>query len=337
MVEVRRQFKDKKENIISLGGYYQVNTVDGPLVGGEQNLYESSVNALIELPLKDNQAIFAGINGYHSSYTETDLSYKLFYKKKTTEHEAFRFGYSTSVRGPDIFFARIEDTLAYPPPAFTPVLVIGGNPDLENEKFSFTEISYEHRTPASSFQARAYAGTVENRMTGVYTGEPPVDYEGMTLFPAAFVNMEEDNDQFGLTTTWDRRFSEKFRATISYRYLRAKNGDDSTSFYSPKHSANTSITFTPDSKLALNLFTKTYSSYTTDEGFLAGTPAVAGHTKLDFSASLKTTKDGSQSLWFRINNVTDKKTVEAYTNAAFIPGAGYEIGRQITAGYSFRF
>jgi len=338
-IEVRKQFTDTGKRIISLGAYYQEISVSGDVYGpNNQNLYESSANVLVEQPLKDNQSILIGLNGYHSSYTGTDPSYKIFYKKKTTKKEAFRFGYSTSVRGPDIFFSRMADYYINPPPTFAPVRIAGGNSDLDNEEFDSFEVSYERRTPSSSIQSRVYKGKVSNRIVAQWDGTPTIPMPGGGLvYPQEFINEDQDNKQIGITTTWDKSFSKKWTSTVTWRYLRAKNEDGQTSFYSPKNVLNFMATYKPVNRWSLNLFSKTTTSYSTEESGSIGTAPVSGYTKLDFAAKYKVTEDGSQQCWIKVTNLTDREVVEAYGLAAGVAGPGWEIGRMFTAGYSFKF
>jgi outer membrane cobalamin receptor len=340
-IEARKQFTDSGNRIISLGAYYQEITAYGELYGYEDaNLYESSVNALVEQPLKDNQSIFIGVNGYHSSYTSTDLSYKVSYNKKTRKDEVWRLGYGNSVRGPDVFFSKMADVfIPVPdpnPPFYTLERLAGGNPYLENEEFVFSELSYEKRTRNASLQSRLSIGKSENRIVVRDNGDPPIPYGSVLFYPQEYANEEGNTRQIALTSTWDRNFSSKWRSTLTWRYLRAKNSNDSTSYYSPKHSINLMAAYTPTSKLAFTLFSKTYTSYNTSDG-TSISDGVGGYTKIDLAAKFKTTSDDSQSLWIRLNNITDKKNVESYGLAAGATSPGWEIGRQFTAGYSFKF
>jgi len=335
-VEARKQFVDSGNRIITIGGYYQELSLEGNIYGNEAaNLYESSVNTLVEQPLKDDQSIFIGLNGYHSSYTGSDLSYKLFYKKKTQDNEAFRVGYSTSVRGPDIVFSKMEDLIVNFPPPTGPARLLGGNPDLENEEFSFAEVSYEKHTTNSNLISRFYVGKSKNRIIAIDDLANPINIFGNIIYPQLFVNDEEDSDQLGLTTTWDRTLGEKWRSTLTWRYLHATDGTGATTEYSPKHVINFMAAFNVSNKLNLTLFSKTSTSYVVNNSDTSALPA-SGYTKLDFAARFKMTKDSSQQLWLRIDNITDRKVVESYGNGGeFAPG--WEIGRMFTAGYSIRF
>jgi len=340
--EARKQFAHDGNKIITLGGYYMETAVNGSAYGNEEaKVYESSGNALVEWSLKDEQSIFAGINAFHSSFTGTDPSYKIFYKKKTQKDEVFRVGYSTSVRGPDIFFTETADLIVPRPPAMGgPLKLRGGNDALENEEFSCAEISYEKRTPSSSLQSRFYIGDIDNRIFTIRTGEsftPPMPPGAPTMHAMEFVNEEETIEQLGLTTTWDRNFSKKWRSTLSWRYLNATNESGVTSFYSPKHAINFSATYLPSDKLSLNLFSKTNTHYSTEDGTLQGTNDVGGYTKLDLAIRYKLNHKKSQECWLKINNITDREIIEGYGIQPSMPGPGWEIGRQFTAGYSFKF
>jgi hypothetical protein len=336
-VEARKQFTDNGNRIISIGSYYQEITANGELYGyKEANLYESSINALVEQPLKDSQSIFIGVNGYHSSYTSTDLSYKVSYKKETRKEEAWRLGYGTSVRGPDVFFSKMADVMIPTPPLGDLVRLAGGNEDLENEEFVFSELTYEKRTRNAAFQSRFYIGKSENRIVARDNGDPPIFIGTGFINPQEFANEDGSTKQIGLTTTWDRNFSSRWRSTLTWRYLRATNDDGSTSFYSPKHAINFMASYSPTSRLALTLFSKTYTSYNTSDG-TAISDDVGGYTKVDLTARFKTTRDESQALWLRLNNITDKEVVESYGLASGATGAGWQIGRQFTAGYSIKF
>jgi len=213
-------------------------------------------------------------------------------------------------------------------------IVSVGNLDLENETFDSFELSYERRTAVSALISRFYKGTVEDRIIAVLDPALPLP---AGRFGQRFDNDSQGSDQIGLTTTWDRTFSKKWSSTITWRYLRAKSDDGTTSFYSPKHVINLMATYNPLDRLTLNLFSKTTTSYSTEEGTQIGTDFVGGYTKLDFAVKYKTVKDGSQQLWLRINNLTDREVVEAYGLGAGTFGPGWENGRNFTAGYSFKF
>jgi outer membrane cobalamin receptor len=339
-LEARRQFKDQRDRVFTFGGYYQRFELSGDShAPGDHKLFEKSVNALMEQPLSDTQSIFVGINGYHSSYTHSDFSYKLSYKKDTADNEAFRLSYGTSVKGPDIFFNSLDIVSIPLPPTMTPVVFLDPTADLDNEEFDFAELSYERRTTVSSVQARVYKGTLKNRAIFYRTSDTPYDIFGNQVYPLGIANDEGESEQIGVTTTWDRRYSSKWRSTLTYRYLRATNSDGQDSWYSPKHVANLVATYKPDEKHSLALFTKTCSSYITDDesASFTGTDPSPGYTKFDFIASVKTNRDLSQELWLRVDNLTDKEVVESYGLSGESLSPGFASGRRVSVGYSFKF
>ena len=313
----------------------------------EQNTYENSLSVLGEFPLRSGESLFLGVNRYDSSTLGKHWTWKALLRKELSKGEVFRFGYGTSVRGPDLIALYFSDiNLMQPNPSPPPLAMsrtlLGGNEDLEVEEFDFAELGYEKRWEQSSLQARAYYGTAKNMLSLRTTGEPPIDLSpvGGPILPVLeFFNDDNESTLFGFTSTWDHKFNEKWSTLLSWRYLHAEKDDGSKIRYSPRNHINLTMTYKGDERSSLNLTSRTYSSYGTGENAFSAGGKVDGYTVFDFAAKKSLGPENKQSLWLKVLNLSDRRVIEAYPSTTFPPteSPAWFTERRIVAGYSFRF
>jgi len=343
-VNVRRYVRDRAGRRFSFGGYYEHLLAEGTQYGpGEHNLYEASVDASAEIPLRRSASLLLGINRYGSNVVDGTFTWKAFLRRRLASNRVVRLGYATSVRGPDLAtldYARLDVPVPSPPFPSPWVNFITANPNLDVEEFEIAELGFEHRTDRSSLQFRLYAGTARNLLAFAPSGDPPIDltpYGGPYLLPLTFVNDPGEVDVLGCTATYDSQLSRAWRLLLSWRYLDAEEADGADRVMSPRNKFTVNATYRPDDRSSFNLTARTTSGYLTSDPPFNDSAPVASHTIFDMALRFRTGATRDDAIFLTVNNLTDRRVTELYSRTANPPLPGWVAHRQAVIGYSIRF
>jgi len=128
-----------------------------------------------------------------------------------------------------------------------------------------------------------------------------------------------------------------WRLLLSWRYCDTDNDDGSERILSARNKFMANATYRPNDRTSCNLTARTTSGYSTSQASTVWVP-VDGHTIFDMAIRVRTGSTRDDSVFLRIDNLTDRRITEVYPSTSTIPPTpGWPNHRQAVIGYTLRF